>query len=210
MSRKSKAEEFVQEGYSISITGRNVHVTDAMKSYALEKIEKVEKFSDRIIEVTITMDIQKLTHRVDIIMKVDHIRIKGSAESDNMYASIDKVIDKISSQLRRYHQKIRDHQAKSSKTIDMNVNVLRSPSENELLDYNAEIDERNSLMGSFKPHNIVMRESSPLKILTNDEAIMKMELSGDNFLVFRSEHDMKLKVIYLRNDGDFGIIEPEA
>jgi putative sigma-54 modulation protein len=210
MSRKSKAEEFVQEGYSIAITGRNVQVTDSMKNYALEKIEKVEKFSDRIIEVIITMDIQKLTHRVDIVMKVDHIRIRGSADSDNMYASIDKAVDKITSQLRRYHTKIRDHQAKSSKTIDMNVNVIRSPVEEELLDFNADIEEKNNRANSFIPHEIVMKETRPLKILTPEEAIMKMELSGDTFLIFRSENDMKLKVIYRRNDGNFGVIEPES
>lgn len=212
MSRKSKAAEFVQEGYNIAVTGRNVQVTEPMKNYAMEKIWKIERFTTRIIDVTVTMDIQKLSHRVDIILKVDHIKIRASAESENMYASIDKAIDKIESQLRRYRERIRDHQARATKTIDMKVNVLRSPAEEAVLDVNEDIDEANHqrMIDNFRPHEIVKQETTPLKILTNDEALMKMDLSGDAFLIFRSEKDMKLKVIYRRNDGNYGIIEPES
>lgn len=212
MSRKSKAAEFIQEGYNIAVTGRNVHVTEPMKNYAMEKIWKIERFTSRIIDVIVTMDVQKLSHKVDIILKVDHIKIRASADCENMYASIDKAIDKIESQLRRYRERIRDHQAKATKTIDMNVNVFRSRNEEEILDVNEDIEEENSqrMIDNFRPHEIVRKETKPLKILTNDEAIMKMDLSGDSFLIFRSENDMRLKVIYRRTDGNYGIIEPES
>ena len=77
------------------MTGRHVLVTDAMKDYAVDKIVKIDRFNARIIDVTVVMDIQKLEHRVDITMKVDHIFIKASASSDNMYASIDKAVDRL-------------------------------------------------------------------------------------------------------------------
>lgn len=212
MSRKTKALQFVDEGYNISVTGRHVQVTDAMKDYAMEKISKIERFSQRIIDVIVTMDIQKLEHRVDIVLKVDHIKIKAQASSDNMYASIDKSVDKITEQLRRYKSKIQDHQAKGVKVIDMNVNVVRAPSSDEIFDVNLDIDEENErrLYEKYRPHIVEEHETRPLKILTQDEAIMKMELSGDVFLIFRSEEDNKLKIIYRRNDGNYGIIELEA
>lgn len=213
MSRKSKAAEFVDEGYTINVTGRNVHVTEAMKNYAIEKLSKIERFSHRIIEVTIIMDIQKIDHRVDIVLKIDHIKIKGQATSDNMYVSIDKAIDKVQTQLRKYHERIRDHHAKGLPTIDMNVNVYRTPEENELLEVNGDIDDETQrrLFESYQPHEIVSKDKMPLKFLSTDEAIMKMELSGDAFLIFRGEEDRKLKVIYRREeDNNFGIIEPEA
>lgn len=212
MSRKTKAAEFVDEGYQIAVTGRNIHVTDPMKNYAIEKVSKIEKFTNRIIDVSIIMDVQKLVHRVEIILKMDHIKIISSAASEDMYASIDKAVHKLETQLLKYKSRIQDHQAKGLPTIDMTVNVVRSPAEEEIFDVNGDIEDETErrLMNKYRPHEIVEKEKMPLKILNNDEAIMKMELSGDNFLIFRSEEDMKLKVIYRREDGNFGIVQPES
>lgn len=211
MSRKSKAMEFADVSYNIDVIGRNIQVTEAMKDYALEKVAKIERFSHRIIDVAITMEVQKLEQRCDIVLKVDHIKVKSHASSDNMYASIDKAVDKMESQLRRYKSRIQDHQAKPLEVIDMNVNVLRAQ-DAELVELNEDIDaenEKNSF-DKYRPHEIVEREKMPLKFLTNEEAVMKMELSGDIFLIFRGESDRKIKVIYRRNDGCFAIIEPES
>jgi len=210
MSHKSKAAEFVGEGYKIHVTGRNVLVTDSMKTYAIEKVSKIERFSTRIIDVVVTMDIQKLEHRVDIVLKVDHIKIKSQALSNDMYASIDKAVEKIERQLRRYKTKLQEHQNKRLSITDMNVNVMRLPREIEVEDVNDEIEEENrrQLISEYRPHEIVSQETRPLKMLTEEEAIMKMELSEDAFLIFIAEVDQKLKVIYRRKDGDYGIIEP--
>jgi putative sigma-54 modulation protein len=212
MSRKSRAAEFQQVGYNISITGRNVMVTDAMKDYAMEKISKIERFSTRIIDVMVTMDIQKLEHRVDIVLKVNNLKIKCQAVSENMYASIDKATDKLQAQLRRYNKRIHDHQAKGLVPVDMNVTVVRATPEEEVLEVNDEIEDesRRRLLDKYHPHKIVSRETRQLKFLTDGEAIMKMELSGDVFLIYRGEEDRKLKVMYRRNDDDYGVIQAEA
>ncbi len=210
MSRKSKAMEFAEVSYNIDVIGRNVQVTDAMKDYALEKVAKIERLSHRIIDIAVIMEVQKHEQRCDIVLKVDHIKVKSHASSDNMYASIDKAVDKMESQLRRYKSRIQDHQAKSLEVIDMNVNVLRA-SESDLLELNEDIDAENAKK-SFEGyrHEIVEREKMPLKFLTNEEAVMKMELSNDAFLIFRGESDRKIKVIYRRSDNNFAIIEPES
>lgn len=212
MSRKSRAAEFLEEAYNITITGRNVVITDAMKDYAIEKVSKIEKFSNRIIDVVVTMDVKKLEHRVDMVLKVDHIKIKSTAISDNMYTSIDKAVHKIETQLLRYKDKLQEHQTKGVSAIDMKVNVLRSATEEELLDLNDEIEEENRhrLLDKYAPHTIVNKETRPLKTLSDGEAIMKMDLSNDAFLIYRSEESKRLRVIYRRNDGDYAVIEPEA
>lgn len=216
MSRKSKAAEFVTEGvtsgFNTTVTGRNIHITDSMKDYAIEKISKIERFTHRVIDVCVTMDIQKLDHRVDIVMKVGHIIIKSHAASTDMYVSIDQAVDKLESQLVKYKKRIQEHHAKGIPAIDMNVNVIRKRSEEEIADINGEIEEENvhQLEQKYQFHEVVNSEKRPLKVLTTDEAIMKMELSGDAFLIFRAEDDRMLKVIYRRKDGNFGIIEPEC
>lgn len=211
MSRKTKAAEFVDEEYSLTINGRNVLVTDAMKNYVMEKLSKLDKYGTRIIDIMVTMDIQRFQHQCDIVVKLNQIKIKSSATSENMYISIDRALDKVQSQLRKYKQRIQDHHAKALEEIDMTVNVIR-PAENVVSEINDDIEAENlrKFDEEYKPHHIVKQEKRPLKVLTWDEAIMKMELSGDHFLVFRNEADRKLNVIYRREDGNFGIILPES
>lgn len=213
MTRKEKIEAFKDSGYNITVTGRNVHVTDAMKDYALEKIGKLEKFGSRIIDVVITMDIQKLEHRIDIVMYVNHTKIKSSSATEDMYASIDLAVNKLEAQLRRYLSRLHDHHAKAAAVAEMRVNVVRALSEEEETGLiNQEIDGEltRKAADALKPHQIIKQKTLPLKTLNNDEAIMKMELSQDSFMVFRGEADHKIYVIYRTDDGNYGIIHPEG
>lgn len=209
MTNKNKVA-VEQQPYSLSIVGRNVAVTESMKAYAREKIAKIEHLAHRIIDIAVTMDIVKLDHRVDIIMSVDHTKIKVSAVSTDMYASIDKACDRLQAKLRKYRSRIHEHHAKGLAVVDMNVQIIQRPSD-DLSELNDAIVEENlqRIEEQLKPHEIVSRESRPLKTLNWSEAIMKMELSGDHFMIFRNEADQKLKVIYRRNDENYGIIEPE-
>lgn len=206
MNRKEKALAFVNEGFNIQFTGRHVEITDSMKDYAMEKLSKLDRFSDQIIDVNVIMEIQKLDHRVEFVLKLGHIKITSFANTTDMYASIDKAVAKLEAQIRRYKSKIQDHHAKKMAVIDMNVNVLQKPIDE--LDY-YEIEESQGKEHVFE-HPIIKQETLPLKTLTNSEAVMKMELSNDAFLIFKSEEDQKLKVIYRRNDENYGIIEPKC
>lgn len=207
---KSKFKHSLQ-GYEISVTGRHMLVTDAMKNHAIDKVSKIERFSDRIIDASVTMDIQKLEHKVDIVLKVDHIIIKASASSESMYQSVDKAVHKIQSQLLKYKNKLKAHQAKGVSFVDMHVNVYGREKDRDLEETNDEIRAENLRQAElqYQPHRIVKTETKPMKLLSFDEAIMKMELSGDAFMIFRSEEDNKVKVIYRREDEDFAVIEVE-
>jgi putative sigma-54 modulation protein len=205
MNRKAKALEFVDAGWDIKITGRHIEVTDAMKNYAMEKVSKIERFINRILDVNVIMDIQKLEHRVDIALKAGNLKITSQAISNDMYISVDQAVDKLEAQLRRYKSKIQDHHAKQHAIIEMKVNVIR-PSENDELDFDESLPTDETV--PFKPHTIIREKTLPLKTLTYDEAIMKMELSNDHFLLFKNEANQRLNVIYRRNDGNYGVIEP--
>jgi len=207
MSRKTKALEFADAAYDIQITGRHLEITDSMKDYAIEKISKIDRFMNRIIDVNVILDIQKLDNRVEIILKAGTTKITSSACSTDMYVSIDQAVDKLEAQLLRYKSKLQDHHANDREAINMKVNVVSPRQIEEDLDSEDEYFQDNVY---FKPHRVVKQETRPLKILTYDEAIMKMELSGDSFLIFKNEVDQKLKVIYRRKDGNFGIIEPSC
>jgi putative sigma-54 modulation protein len=206
-------KKFVEEdaaGYRIDIIGRNIQVTEPMRKYAWDKLSKVERFHNHIMHVHVTLDIQKLEHICVILLKIDHIQIKAQASSTDMYVSIDRAVDRLQNLLRRYKSRIQDHHKKGLSIVDMRVNVLRKPID-ELEEINAEIEQESKRVKDVTltlPH-LIGTETRPLKTLTIDEAMMKIELSGDHFLVYRSEEDQKLKVLYRRTDGNYGLIQPE-
>lgn len=202
MNRKTKALEFVDAGYDTQITGRHVSVTDAMKDYAMEKISRIEKFMHRIIEVNVIMDIQKLDHIVEIILKAGNLRMTSRAITTDMYASIDKAVDKLQAQILRYKSKMQDYHSRAYANGEMKVSVVKPREIEEEFDFE-EIDQ-------FKPHRVVKQEVLPVKTLTYDEAIIKMEVSDDSFFVFKNEADQKLTIIYRRDDGNYGIFEPSC
>jgi putative sigma-54 modulation protein len=209
MNRKAKTLEFADAAYNIQITGRHVEITDSMKDYAMDKISKIERFMNRIIDINIIMDIQKLEHRVEIILKAGNTKITSRASSTDMYVSIDQAVDKLETQILRYKSRLQDHHAKGHAVLDMTVNVLSQEQMEEDLGIDEELDHQKEF-NRFKPHRVVKQETRPLKILTYEEAIMKMELSGDAFMIFKNEVDQKLKVIYRRKDGNYGVIEPSC
>lgn len=200
------------EGYNVKFVGRHVLVTESMKDYAFEKLAKLERFSPRLIDITVSMDIQKFLHRVDLVIQFNNLIIKSQGATDDMYASIDIAIDKLQNQIRKYKDKIQNHHLQSLNAVDMKVNVIRPTNEDELNEVNGDIEEENlkHLIDQYRPHQVVSKETMPLKTLSLDEAIMKLELSGDVFLIYKSEEDQKLKVMYKRKDGNFGVVEPEV
>ena len=208
-----KAKFAAQEqalGNRITINGRGVFVTEAMKNHAIDKLSKLDHFHNHITEFHVTLDIQKLEHTCIIVMKFDHFKVKVACSSSDMYASIDKAVDKLKSKITRWKSRIQDHHKKGLKVVDMEVNVLGRPF-GTIEEFNEEIESENKqeIMDEYRPPKIIGNDKRPLKFLTAEEAIMKMELSDDPFMIFRGEEDRKLKVIYRRNDGNYGLILPE-
>ncbi len=210
MANANKFKEEDAEGYRVDIIGRNIQVTEPIRMYVWDKLSKIERFHNHIMHLHMTLEIQKLEHVCTVVLKIDHTEVKCQADSTDMYASIDRAIDRLHTLLARYKSRLQDYHKKKMSAIDMQVNVLHRPY-NEVEEINSAIEQVNAKkqMDSYGPPKIIGTESKPLKTLTVDEAVMKMDLSGDSFLIFRSQEDMKLKVLYRRRDGHYGLIQPE-
>lgn len=208
MTKAQVREKFVGEPYPIHVIGRHIHITDAMKNYAVDKlIAKMNRYHARVVDATIAMGIQRETHGVDYLLTVYNTRIKVSGRTENMYASVDQAIDKLEAKLTRYLERLHDHHNKGTSVNEMPVRIIPVPLE----EINDLIEEATlvSVEEALAPGSVVSHETRPLKALTQEEAIMKIDLSGDRFMIYRSEEDKKLKVIYRRTGGNYGIIEPE-
>ncbi len=197
-------------GHVVQVIGRNVLVTPAMKQHAIDKLAKIERLQNHVMDIHVVMDIQHLDHTVSIVASFSHFKVKAEATSSDMYASIDLAVDRLQKQLTKWKDRIHSHMQKKLSVVDMEVNVLQRPY-NELDEFNADIEIQNKEEAASKVTlpKVTGKKTLPLKELTTQEAIMKMELSNDSFLIYRSEEDKKLKVIYRREDGNYGIIQPE-
>ena len=192
------------------VIGKHFDVTEGVRKYLIEKLSKMEKLTTNIIDVHAKLEVQKLDHNVLITMKFSHFLVTAHATTTDIYASIDLAVDRMMLKLRKWKTRIQEHHHKKMSSIDVPVTVYEKEIE-DLNEINDAIEEENAketevLINSPKVMKSKLRK---LKILTLQEALLKMELTDDNFLVYRSEEDQKLKVLYRRRDKSYGLLQPE-
>lgn len=196
-------------GYRLDVYGKHLEITGPIKDYIIEKLGRIERITDLIIDVSVQIEVQKMANNVKIIMKFTHFKIVAHAQTDNMYSAIDKAFDRLQRKLYKWKTRIQEYHQKKPVFVDMPVNVYE-PHDDELDDFNAEIDEQNAARLAIEQGlpKIAKSKTIPLKTLREDEALMKITLSGDNFLIYKDEKNQELRVIYKTNDGSFGVIAP--
>lgn len=207
MTQKNR---FADEGYNISIVGKNVQITDAMRNYIMEKLSKVERITPHIIDLIVALDIQKLAHTVSMVIKFSNVHVKVHATMDDMYSAIDKASDKLIKLIHKYKEKLQSHRFQHLSSVDMKVSVLSYPKD-EIEEINQEIEAENLKREAeiYRTPKIVNEEKMSLKTLTKEEAVMKLELTAKPFILYKSEEDHKLRLIYRREDDKFAIVEVE-
>lgn len=199
---------FKDDGLVINVFGKSVQVTEPMKNYAIEKISKAARISAQNIHVQCTMDIQKLVCSVSLLMTFSHFSVKVEADLDDMYAAIDKATSKLSQVLKKWKGKIQHHHHKGVKVEEAEVKVMQPYEESDLEVYNQEMESLEKK--DYVIPKIVAKKTHPIKTLTPSEAMMKLELSSEPFLVFRSEEDLRIKILHRLEDGNYGLISPQT
>lgn len=209
MANKEKFAEEDAMGYNIQIIAKNFPLTEPMRQYIWNKLSKIERFHNHILNVHVTLEIQRLEHVCTIICHYNHFQVKTQADSTDMYTSIDRAIDKLQVLFRKWKGRIQDYNKKPLRAVDMVVNVHRRPvsEPTETDEINEQIEEEN--MRKWQPGKVVETQKRALKTLSTEDAVMKMELSGEHFLVYRDEVDQKIKVIYHHSAEDYGILQVE-
>ncbi|MHB1001584.1 MAG: ribosome hibernation-promoting factor, HPF/YfiA family [Armatimonadota bacterium] len=173
----------------ISVRGKNVDVSDALERYAEKKVVKLEKYFPNLREAVVTQSVQRNQHIVEVTLEGDGILLRGEERSDSMYASIDLVVEKLETQIRKFKGKLMD---RAHPDTPPKEEVSTIPSEMQ-----TEVPE------------IVRTKRFALKPMSPDEAAMQMEMIGHDFFVFMNSDTNIINVIYKRRDGNYGLIEPE-
>ncbi len=176
----------------IVFRGKHIEVTDAIRNYIEKRLNKIERHFDHILEVIVTLSVEKNRQIVEVTLQASRALIRAEEETDDMYASIDKVADKLERQIQKYKEKYfqRPHPGtERKKLVEEGVNV--------------EDGESNGIA------KIVKTKRFAIKPMSVEEAAMQMDLLGHSFFVFANDNTNKVNVIYKRKDGNFGLIEPE-
>ena len=125
----------------IVIAGRHAGVTDGMKTYAREKVEKLRRFFDRATMARVTMDTEKDSHRVEIVFDVPRgVSLVGKAEAPDMFAACDLAEQKLAAQLRRYNERLKDHRGPRMPGAEVGAQPVQETSPDESQTYEDVID----------------------------------------------------------------------
>lgn len=184
----------------ITIKGRHIAVTEPIRAYAEEKISKIAKIHDRddmTVDVVLHVEKNPSNKNRDVAEVTAHMKglvVRAEEAAPDMYSAIDLVSEKLEKQMRRYKTKLIDR--RNGKTA-----VRTVPGGSELPDSLAEPEPEGALVRTkyFDP-----------KPMSEEEAILQLELLGHDFFVFTHAENDVVSVLYRRIDGDYGLIQPRA
>lgn len=192
----------------VTVTGRNLELTPALKEYLMDKLQRSQKHFDHALNVTALLSVSKnpsvaQSQTAEITIKVNGAVIRGEESTENMYASIDLVADKIERQLRKYKTRYY-HKGNKGKAHEVAEAIDVSPE----VDTDAAVNKELALE-DIRP-KIVRSKRFPLKPMLPEEACKHMDLLGHDFFMFINSESNQVNTVYHRRDGNYGLIEPEA
>jgi putative sigma-54 modulation protein len=177
----------------IAVTGRHVTVTPAIEEYARKKIANIHIDFPRILDAHCIVEVDKFRQRAELVLHCgNHIHIEATDVQEDLYAAIDKVVDKAERQLRKYKTRMQDHRPRTAKLRHFDERILT-----------------HDLHQEHGKTTQIRIEQYPCKPMFVDEAVLQLEVSDHRqFLVFFNAESEKVNVLYRRRNGDFGLIEP--
>ncbi len=177
------------------VQGKNIEVTDRLREYVEKKVSRLDRYMPNITEVRVELSAESARsaeHRqvAQLTLRAKGKILRAEERTDDIFASIDAMVNKIHRQIARYKGKRKD---KSRGFEEMPL-----PFEADL-----EYDEQTDL-----PHRIVRAKRFDIVPMNEEEAVEQMELLGHDFFVFYNANEEGINVLYRRRDGNYGLIQP--
>ena len=172
----------------ITISGKNIDVTQGLRAAVEDKLAKLEKYCTPDTVCNVTLGVEKERQKMEVTIPMKGHIIRAEQQSDDMYVTIDLVVDVIEAQLKKYRKKLINKQ--------QNADSLRK----EFVEEETTDDEEI---------RIVRAKKFGMKPMFPEDACVQMELLGHNFFVFSNAETGEVNVVYKRKDKSYGLIEPE-
>lgn len=170
------------------ISGKNLDVTDGLKTAIQDKLGKLERYFTPETEVHVTLSVEKERQKIEVTIPVKGNIIRSEQVSSDMYVSIDLVEEVIERQLRKYKTKIVNKQQEAG-------NFQKTFMEDDFLEE--------------EEVNIIRTKRFGIKPMYPEDACVQMELLGHNFFVFLNAETEEVNVVYKRKGNTYGLIEPD-
>lgn len=174
----------------ITITGKNIELTDGLKEAVEERLEKLEKYFAPDTEVHVTLSVEKERQKIEVMIPMKGNVIRAEQVSNDMYVSIEVVEEIIERQLKKYRNKIVTKQQSAEKYFA-----------EEYLAAGEEDDDEEI--------KIIRSKRFGIKPMYAEDACLQMELLGHDFFVFLNAETEEVNVVYKRKGNTYGLIEPE-
>ena len=174
-----------------SIRGENLEVTEAIRDYVVSKLEKIEKYfqADQELDARVNLKVyREKTAKVEVTSPLGSITLRAEDVSQDMYGSIDLVVDKIERQIRKNKTKIEKKNRVKSGAGKLFTGAV--------------VEE-----AATTTEKVVRSKTIDLEPMDLDEAILQMDLLAHDFFIYRDVEDNTTNVIYRREDGDIGLLE---
>ena len=182
----------------ISVTAKKIDLTPAIRSYAEDKIGRLDRFMDGILEAHVLLRVEKHRHIAEVTLRAPHADFTGKEHSEDLYAAIDGTSDKLERQLRKYKTKTLSRRKEKILPLEFAPMDLGSIT---ILD--------GSMPANGDDRIVINEKFIHLDKIGVDEAISKMEVHGDDFWVFADKSAGLMSVVYRRKDGSYGLIQPQ-
>ncbi len=181
----------------IIIKGKNVEITEWLREYVEKKIGRLDKYLPTLSEARVELAVQKAKSASDrqvaqITIRSNGTILRAEEKSDDMFASIDAVADKLYRQVARFKEK---RERRGRTVYGESVTVQEDEVENVI-----EEDEEPA---------VVRVKRFLVRPMTEEEAIEQMELLGHDFFLFYNADSDSMNVVYRRKDGNYGLLQPE-
>lgn len=182
---------------NIQVRGDHIDVTNALHDYAQKKLGRLERYFDAPPErdIAVTLEVERGMHRVEVMFQLHGVLFRAEEKSPDMYASIDRVVDKLEQQFQRHKEKL--NQRFRERGLRTRIRTSAENGAFSLADIPADEDGK-----------VVKLKRFSLKPMDVEEALMQMNLLGHDFFVFTNATSDEMNVIYRRRDGNYGLIEP--
>lgn len=187
----------------ISIVTHNVDLTSRLSDHVEKKTSRLDRYMPNLTDVRVDLSSQNTRSAVERQVAQITIRdnrgtiLRAEERSNDMFAAVDAVVDKLYRRIKRYRgKKIQGRRSGGSANANDLINVEPLPFVEE-----AELTDEDE-------HSIVRRKSFSLRPMISDEAIEQMELLGHSFYVFFNADDEAVNVLYKRRDGNYGLLQP--
>ena len=191
IQKKQSVSNFTKKGLGImriTISGRNIELTDGLKAAVEDKLGKLEKYFTPDAEVFVTLSVEKERQKIEVTIPVKGHIIRSEQVSNDMYVSIDLVEEIIERQLKKYKHKLI---AQKQNSGYFQPEFIEKDTEDE--------DEIK----------IIRTKKFDMKPMYPEDACVQMELLGHDFFVFVNAEDDNVNVVYKRKGNTYGLIEPE-